>query len=265
MEADDRMLIPALECSACGPTTLGMLAKYWQPGEVKTRLASAIGAEHAGQVYRAFVELMLARFQQVADCRVLAVTPVERVREFQQLAGQAWRVVPQSSGDFGQRMEAFFEDRFRQGAQRVVLIGSDTPTLPSSYVAEAFVRLRTAPVVLGPADDGGYYLVGATNRVPPIFTEITWSTSLVWEQTVECLRAADCPFATLPPWYDIDDAESLERLRLELLRDAAHQPGWGQLLEVLQRVAPAWEPPADPSPADPHALSSEPAERPLAP
>ncbi len=216
----------------------GILAKYWQPGAVKTRLATAIGDESASRLYRSFVESLLRRLDSTADQRVLAVTPAERMPEFQQLAGPAWTVVPQVGGDLGARLQAVFADQFRRGARRVVLIGSDSPTLPRAYVDDAFARLDEYPVVLGPADDGGYYLVGAADRIPPIFSKIEWSTSRVFAQTAERLRSAGCPFATLPLWYDVDDLAGLERLKTELRQPLPEQFDWADLRRQVELVTP---------------------------
>ena len=82
----------------------------------------------------------------------------------------------------------------------MVLIGSDSPTMPAQFIDDAFAALDSDPVVLGPSRDGGYYLVGAAGQVPPIFTEIDWSTPAVWRQTVDRLGKAGCRFAELPPW-----------------------------------------------------------------
>jgi glycosyltransferase A (GT-A) superfamily protein (DUF2064 family) len=92
----------------------------------------------------------------------------------------------------------------------VVAIGADSPTLPVEYVRRAFELLVERPVVLGPARDGGYYLVGASEDVPPIFSDIDWGTARVWQQTVTRLNESRIPFHELPPWYDIDTARDLK-------------------------------------------------------
>ncbi len=200
---------------------LGIFAKYWQAGAVKTRLAQSIGEESAAALHLTFLRTLLHRFAALPVSRVLSFSPLDRRAEFAGLAGSVWEIEPQSAGDLGQRMAAFFQAAFEQGCERVVLIGSDSPTLPVAYITQAFEHLATHPVVLGPSADGGYYLVGASHRVPPIFSGVAWSTCEVWKQTLHLLEAAQIPVAELPPWYDVDDIEDLCRLAAALKRDAA--------------------------------------------
>lgn len=209
---------------------LGMFAKYWQPGAVKTRLANRVGIQAASDLYREFVRCLAARFRHCGHRRVLAYWPAERSGEFFSLAGANWSCVPQSAGDLGVRMHRFFTDSFAAGATRVVLIGSDSPTLPVAYVELAFDLLETHTVVLGPARDGGYYLLGMTSAESDIFHNIAWSTPLVWRQTVTRLEAAGTSFAQLPEWYDVDDLDDLRQLRDELHEQSA-DPTWQRLLE----------------------------------
>jgi len=228
-----------------------MFAKHWAPGEVKSRLAKDVGAEAASQLYLGFLRTLLVRFSATADERVLVFAPPGRRAEFEELlrsmpgahpAGGYWSLEPQAEGDLGARMRAFFDWAFAGGATRVVLIGSDSPTLPIEFIDEAFAALAQHPVVLGPASDGGYYLVGAVGQLcdtavrpavaasrdaaalrrtatsssaPPIFDRIDWSTPAVFEQTVERLKAAALTYHVLPPWYDVDELADLARLKRE--------------------------------------------------
>jgi rSAM/selenodomain-associated transferase 1 len=204
---------------------MGMFAKYWEPGRVKTRLAAAIGDPAASRLYRRFVLTLLQRFAGVGQRRVLAYTPAERRTEFESLAPDGWLLAAQIDGDLGQRMQDYFADAFRRGATRVILVGSDSPNLPVDYVNDAFQQLDKYPVVLGPADDGGYYLVGAARSVPPMFSGIQWSSPQVWSQTVSRLRDADCPYGVLPAWYDVDDLASLRRIDGDLAdQEALDEP-----------------------------------------
>lgn len=195
---------------------LGVFAKFWAPGEVKSRLAADIGAEQAARLHAVFVRTLLARFAETAERRVLAFSPPERRPEFEALAAEAWLLEPQISGDLGRRMRHYFDSAFAAGAKRVVLIGSDAPTLPADYLETAFERLAAYPVVLGPASDGGYYLVGAADRSPPIFDSISWSQSTVFAETVAALETARLEYSTLPGWYDVDRQDDLKRLHDEL-------------------------------------------------
>jgi len=214
---------------------LGVFAKYWQPGAVKTRLGEAIGYERASQLYRIFLVTTCQRFESAGDRRVLAYTPAERRADFEQLAGQVWETEPQATGDLGCRMRNYFATAFDNDAARVVLIGSDTPTLPLEFVEQAFDLLAEYRVVLGPSDDGGYYLVGASVGNPPIFSGVSWSSPDVWSQTTRLLNEAGYSFGILPKWYDVDDRETLDRLHNELKETQATNPALADLWDAIRR------------------------------
>jgi rSAM/selenodomain-associated transferase 1 len=206
-----------------------MFAKYWQPGSVKTRLAARIGEQRAADVYRAFVFTLLRRFSDVAESRDLVFTPDHQLKEFQSIGTSAWQLHPQGPGDLGARMQRYFQRTLETGATDVVLIGSDSPTLPRRYLDRAFQSLQRANVVLGPSEDGGYYLIGARNVVPPIFAGIDWSTPRVWDQTLEKLNATELTLAVMPTWYDVDSAADLRRLQDELATGAELESGFRDL------------------------------------
>lgn len=195
---------------------IGIFAKYWKPGRVKTRLAAAIGEVQAANLYREFLKTLLDRFRQFKGRRVLAYWPADRAAQFARVAGDGWQLYPQAAGDLGQRMIHYFADAFAGGASRVALIGSDSPTVPLNTFDTAFHALEAADVVLGPADDGGYYLVGASRPVSAIFENVEWSSTRVFQQTVENLAQSNLTWTALNPSYDVDDLDDLERLRDEL-------------------------------------------------
>jgi rSAM/selenodomain-associated transferase 1 len=213
-----------------------MFAKYWQPGTVKTRLAATIGRGPASELYRGFLMASLQRLRQAGDRRTLVYTPPDRQTEFAALAGSQWTLQPQASGDLGRRMRQFLESAPRAGADRVVLIGSDSPTLPPAWVDEAFERLGRYAVVLGPSSDGGYYLIGVSGAVPPVFSHVAWGTRRVWDQTIERLRQAGWSFGVLPEWYDVDDIDSLRRMREELVHGGDLDAPLQELRDLVHRV-----------------------------
>jgi hypothetical protein len=213
-----------------------MFAKYWEPGQVKTRLAVELGRESASQIYRHFVSTLVTRFRSCADSRVLCFTPEEQADAFHALARADWITKPQTQGDLGSRMASFFRDCFRGGAERVVLIGSDSPTVPAEYVQAAFRLLHETDVVLGPTDDGGYYLIGRSRDVAGIFENIDWSTERVWAQTAVRLGELGLSYEVLPQWYDVDELKDLERLRDELEQLSHDDRGWSELLAAIHRV-----------------------------
>ncbi len=197
---------------------LGLLAKYWQPGQVKTRLAASIGDDNAAAIYRRMIETVLQRLGQIEGDHLLAYSPADRSGPFEAVLPTGWRIEPQFGSDLGSRMETYFSRRFREGYERVILLGTDSPDLPLAHVRTAMDALITHDVVLGPCEDGGYYLVGARRRVPPIFGSIPWGTSEVWKATVDALRSSELVYATLEPWYDVDDEADYRRLVDQIAR-----------------------------------------------
>ena len=195
---------------------LGVLAKYWQPGKTKTRLAASIGDSAAAMLSHLFLIATLRRVDTFSGRRVLAYSPEERSEAFRQLVDQDWQLKPQSDGDLGQRMSAYFQDAFAGGADRVVLIGSDSPSLPVRRFEDAFHALDVHDLVLGPSEDGGYYLIGMRRYIPEVFESIDWSTGQVYEQTVNVAVGHCIDYASLPTWYDVDVYEDLLRLKLDL-------------------------------------------------
>lgn len=211
------------------PTTrvLGVFAKRPAPGRVKTRLAADTSPEWAARVASAFLLDTLARLADFDARRVLAYAPDDAAAYFTPLAGDRFVPAPQGGGDLGQRMAAFFQSELRAGVASVVLLGTDSPTLPITYVDQAFRELERADVVLGPATDGGYYLVGCARRLPPIFEGVTWGSPRVLAETVARLAAPDWTLALLPPWYDVDTLNDWWVLRghLAALGRAGVDPG----------------------------------------
>jgi rSAM/selenodomain-associated transferase 1 len=200
---------------------LGLFVKQPVPGRVKTRLAADLGAERAAELYAAFVTDLADRYRTTADRRILGFTPNNTpAREhFDHLAQTDFTLWPQPDVSLGERMQAFFASQFDAGAERVVLIGSDSPSLPVAIVEDAFEQLAEADVVLGPATDGGYYLIGQRRLVGqsqasrPIFDDIDWSESRVLMQTVERVAGCNASLSLLTPWYDIDTQDDLALLR----------------------------------------------------
>jgi rSAM/selenodomain-associated transferase 1 len=191
---------------------LGVFAKYWQPGTVKTRLGQAIGAEAAARLYRVMLETTLDRVAAQGDRRSIVFSPPERGGAFSALAKTAWQCEPQVSGDLGARMCAFATNSLAAGAERVVLLGTDCPHIPIAWIDDAFEQLTQVDVVLGPSTDGGYYLVGMRHQVPPIFDDIPWSTPDVFSKTVARLANSDFSLAILGETFDVDDVVSLRQL-----------------------------------------------------
>lgn len=206
---------------------LGLFAKWPQPGAVKTRLAAETSSEWAARVAAAFLQDTLDRLAAFPARRILVFAPrAAATAAFTALAAGRFILTPQIEGTLGQRMAAFFQQHLRAGAGKVVLLGTDSPTLPLALVEQAFRELDRADLVLGPATDGGYYLIGCGSRLPPVFDGITWSGSGVLAETVARLEDPTWTLALLPPWYDVDTLADWRMLRghLRALRRAGIDP-----------------------------------------
>jgi hypothetical protein len=209
---------PAL--SASGDAVL-VFVRAPEAGRVKTRLAAEIGAEAALRVYRRLAEHAVAEARAVgAELRVHH-TPADAGDAVRRWLGPDATYLPQHGGDLGARMRAAFAAAFAVGRRRVVIVGSDLPDLSADVLRAAFAALERSAAVLGPARDGGYYLLGLREMVPGVFDGIAWSTATVLEATQARLRAAGCEPALLETLADVDQAADLPAGWREWARGAA--------------------------------------------
>ena len=224
-----------------GDRQLGVLAKHWTSGNVKTRLIPTYSADESAVLHRLFLETTLHRFAHLADHRVLSFTPEFYRSSFAEIATNQWDVLPQKGNDLGERMTNYFHEAFVSGKERVLLIGADTPHLPAVYIEAAFTALGQCDLVFVASDDGGYCLVGASRPVDPLMIGIDWGSSSVWEQTKTKIRALQWSQLQLPPWYDIDRPEDVTRLLEDLanhpdLKHAVRDPYLSTLREKLKKI-----------------------------
>jgi uncharacterized protein len=182
-----------------------------EPGRVKTRLAAEIGAAGALRVYRRLAEHAVAEARSLAPDVELRIhfTPPGAADQVRAWLGTDAVYLPQSDGDLGARMRAAFASAFAAGARRVVIIGSDLPGLSGDVLRRALRLLESHPAVVGPAMDGGYYLLGLREMVDGVFDGIAWSTDGVLTATLARLSAAGCDVAVLEPLADVDEAADL--------------------------------------------------------
>tara|TARA_R110002072_G_scaffold303094_1_gene493214 strand:+ start:13472 stop:14164 length:693 start_codon:yes stop_codon:yes gene_type:complete len=223
--------------------TLGIFAKQPVPGRVKTRLARDWGNERAAALYECFVRDLLSRFVRDGNRRVIGFAPDnDEARQWFDTASQpltdaeAWTLWPQPESNLGGRMTTFFETWTESADHRTILIGSDSPSLPDEYLEQAWLLLETNDCVLGPATDGGYYLIGLRGTVADFgapFRNVEWSTAGVLAQTVERLKQHDLSLGLLPPWYDVDSVEDVVTLAGHLA--ALEQSGTADFLTSTQQ------------------------------
>jgi rSAM/selenodomain-associated transferase 1 len=198
------------------------MCKVPRPGHTKSRLAARIGAKAAAGLSACFLRDIAAAIDAVPERlgrRGYGVyAPAGSEAELRHLFPPTFGLLLQADEEFGNVLFGAMRDLLAAGHDSVLLVNGDSPTLPSSYLVRALAALRQPGdrMVLGPASDGGYYLIGAKNPHLHVFTGIEWGTATVAQRTLD--RAAEIGLATilLPEWYDIDDLETLDWLRAEL-------------------------------------------------
>lgn len=206
---------------------LAVMGRAPVPGRVKTRLCPPLDPEQAAGFYECVMRDVLDELAPSTRWDTW-LSYAERSRDyFRQLPDRGVALLPQRGASLGERMHAVFVDLCHVGYRQVILVGSDIPTLKASSVRKAcdFLQQGRSDVVLGPADDGGYYLIGLGRPEQRLFSGIAWSTASVLEQTLTRARQLELRVRMVPGTYDIDLAEDIERLRRDLagsraLRDA---------------------------------------------
>jgi len=181
-----------------------------RPGAVKTRLAASLGTEGACAVYRRLVERLLWEMAPLPEVE-LRFTPDDAAAEIRSWIGEHWVLAPQGSGDLGERLAAAAATAFRGGAKRVALIGSDCPEVMRADITAAWTGLLAHEVVLGPAQDGGYWLIGLRAPQPGLFAGMPWSTPAVLEETLARCREARLSVGRLRELADIDTEADWQR------------------------------------------------------
>ena len=233
-----RVLNPNLrEQAPNGLCALAVMTKAPQAGRVKTRLVPPLTPEEAAELNKCFLRDTAVAISNAcshgskpevdashseaakAACGIAVYTPVGAESAYTDILPEKFMLLPQRGDKFGERLYFAVEDLFSCGFDSVCLIDSDSPTVPAENFAEAVELLSTSAdrVVLGPSDDGGYYLIGVKNPHRRLFEQIDWSTERVLNQTIERATEIGLEVRLLPAGYDVDDAASLSRLCKELL------------------------------------------------
>ena len=205
-----------------GRCALIIMAKAPRAGRVKTRLSPPLSAEEAAALNAAFLRDTIASLQTagslVPAVPVISYTPAGEEEAFRGIVPGDVPLLLQRGEHFGERLSFTVDDALAAGFSAVCLINSDSPTVPTSeYVRAVRLLLSESPrAVVGPSDDGGYYLIGLNAPAPELFEEISWSTSAVCDQTRERAAALSLRLDELRCWFDVDDEAALIRLYDEL-------------------------------------------------
>jgi rSAM/selenodomain-associated transferase 1 len=202
--------------SSDGDPLLVIMAKAPRPGKVKTRLTPDLSPETVTAFYRCLLDDTLALARSLGDVEVAIMCPESDVNELSQLAGNDVSVVAQEGAGLAAGLTSVFS-HFADGRQRrTIAFNSDSPHLPRSVLEDAFATLAEHDVVVGPTDDGGYYLVGAKASHPALFASDGMGTSTALERLLSNARTLGLSVGFSTPFYDIDVANDLSRLAAEL-------------------------------------------------
>jgi len=207
-----------------------VIAKRPQPGQTKTRLSPPLSKEAAAALYECLLRDTLTLALRVPGevDRFILYAPRDAAAYFREI-GPEFALLPQEGNDLGARLDNALAHCLENGFDQVIVMNSDGPTLPVHHLSQAFEQVARADVVLGPSEDGGYYLIGLTQPQPRILREVEMSTPHVLQDTLALSKKEGLTVHLLPPWYDIDTIADLERLWADLAQGkgrAEHTSGF---------------------------------------
>lgn len=204
-------------------------------GKVKTRLAKMMAPRSVLDLYRCFVMDVLDMLTQAGFQAVVCYHPKSAEQHVTAWLGDTYPYVPQEGSDLGARMANAFQAVFDQGCRRALLIGTDFPDLPAEIIQQALDGMRQKGAVIGPADDGGYYLIGFAREhfLPVVFDAIPWGTKRVFEETLRIFSRHKRHPLVLPRWRDIDEHEDLLAFANDKTGDQKAAPHTRALLRAL--------------------------------
>jgi len=219
---------------------LSLFARTPRLGRVKTRLTPRFTPEEALAMHQALLQDSLDLLQRAAEAAgATAVLYLDEIVTGGPEAPAGCELRPQAGADLGERLQRAFAETLSSGADRMVVIGSDSPHLPVASILRAFAELDRHDLVIGPARDGGYTLLGARRVHPILFRDIPWGTAQVYRETVRRARREGLGIASLPALDDVDVEESVLRLLHELARRKA--AGERELPEKTLALLLEWE------------------------
>lgn len=196
--------------------SLLVVAKRPLPGQTKTRLCPPMSGQQAADLYECFLRDTLQLMRSVPGVRhTIGFLPEDAQDYFRQLAPDM-ELICQRGDSLGDRLDDLLTRALADGAARAIVMDSDSPTLPVEYIHLAFGHLATADVVIGPTQDGGYYLIGMKEPHPGLLRQVRMSTPQVLSDTLALAQSAGVTVALLPAWYDVDTAADLHKLRAEI-------------------------------------------------
>jgi rSAM/selenodomain-associated transferase 1 len=203
-----------------GGKALLVMAKWPSPMYTKKRLSTVLGPVEAANLYACFLAdvIVLARSVPGVTPMIAYAPPDEACEAYFHRLAPDFGLIPQVGDTLGQRLDRVMGDCLSAGYEQVVAMNSDSPTLPVDYLVRAFAQLDdpTTDVVLGPCDDGGYYLIGWKRPHPSLVLKVTMSTRRVLTDTLAVAEEEKLQVSLLPGWYDVDEGDDLRRVQADL-------------------------------------------------
>lgn len=215
--------------------TVCVFAKPPRPGLVKTRLAAAVGEGHAAALARAFFQDTWSAVKSLPWAKAVLATTEPAAGEW--VGAEGATTWPQGRGDLGDRLERILR-RALDGTPVALAIGTDTPGLPPILFSRARSALGDADAVLGPCEDGGFYLLGLRRCPPGLLRDLPWSAPETFMRTLSRLRERGLRTAVIAPWFDVDRPADLACLHALIARGELHAPATARALEPVARAGP---------------------------
>ncbi len=203
---------------------LMVVARQPVPGQTKTRLSPPLSSKQAADLYTCFLSDTLETIRRVPNVRlIIGFSPQDAQGYFRELAPDI-ELLPQHGTSLGERLDNLLTEVLLNGVEKAVVLDSDSPSLPDVYLSMAFEHLDSTDVVLGPTQDGGYYLIGMKKPHPQLLRQVPMSTPHVLQDTLSLAAQSGLSASLLPTWYDIDTVDDLHQLQADL---NAHRNGTG--------------------------------------
>lgn len=214
-----------------------IMSKVPTAGKVKTRLASALSPEQSAELAAVFLLDAVRKAKSICENVILAYSPPEEINALKRIVPFQSVFIEQTGKDLGNKMFNAFKFAFeRNSDSAVVMIGTDSPTLPADFIEQAFEHLELeTDVVLGKTEDGGFYLIGLRAPIEKIFANVEWSSPQTFEQVYRNVSNLNLHLRETPGWYDVDEPRDLEKLREEFRHNKNARRRAPQTFEFLMK------------------------------
>lgn len=219
-----------------------IVAKRPVPGNVKTRLCPPLTSQESSNLYSCFLQDTVDKVAKVPGALKYLALDIEDL----EIRGggiapllddisipKSFKVIGQGSGDLGERLTCL-TNQVLEESDRLIFVGADSPSLPIPYLESALRLLADNDVVIGPSEDGGYYLLGMAGCFTFLFEGVEWSSDRVFKQTLDCARSAGLKVNSMSTWYDVDTSSDLSRLALDIKDERTVAPITANFLEKLR-------------------------------